>query len=86
VWVAGVIPFFVGLALIINGAFVSKLFSGNKINESNKENDTTRLEGADENTYLPPADTNDLFPAGFSVTDETTQHLAEAIKTKQRSS
>src|SRR5437764_353139 len=30
VWLAGFIPFMVGIALIINGVFVSKLFSKNK--------------------------------------------------------
>jgi hypothetical protein len=86
IWIAGVIPFFVGLALIINGVFVSKLFSGNEKSEQTADNATTQLPGTGENSYLPPADTNELFPAGFSVTDETTRHLAESIKTKQRGS
>jgi len=86
VWIAGVIPFFVGLALIINGAFVSKLFSGNENRESEPDKAATPLSGTRQDTYLPPADTNDLFPAGFSVTDETTQHLAEPLKTKHRPS
>ena len=79
VWIAGVIPFFVGLALIINGTVVSKSFSQNEISESKTDRATTQLPGNGENTYLPPADTNDLFPAGFSVTDETTEHLKQPV-------
>jgi hypothetical protein len=79
IWIAGVIPFFVGVALIINGAFVSKLFSESENKSTKTEAKTTQLPSAGANEYLPPADTNDLFPAGFSVTDETTQHLATPI-------
>jgi hypothetical protein len=80
VWLAGFIPFMVGLALIINGVFVSKLFSKN-----NSEAELARmneLSGKPSTEYLPPADTSQLFQPGFSVTDETTAHLKEAIKRK----
>jgi len=73
IWIAGLIPIMVGLALIINGVFVSKMFSGQ---ERRGEAPTTReLPGKPSSEYLPPADTSELFPAGFSVTDETTAHL-----------
>jgi hypothetical protein len=83
VWIAGVIPFFVGLALIINGAVVSKLFSQNENSESKADRATAQLPGTGENSYLPPADTNDLFPAGFSVTDETTAHLKQPARSRK---
>ena len=80
VWLSGFIPFMVGLALIINGAFVSRMFStGNTTNEFSKINE---LKSPTSGEYLPPADTNELFPAGFSVTDETTQHLKESVRRK----
>lgn len=82
VWIAGFIPLMVGLALIINGVFVSKLFSGGKgTDESARAN---QLSGQPSHEYLPPADTSELFPAGFSVIDETTQHLAEKARTRSR--
>ena len=81
VWLSGFIPLMVGLALIINGAFVSRMFStGNTTNEFSKINELES--GPTSGEYLPPADTNELFPAGFSVTDETTQHLKESIRRK----
>ena len=73
VWLAGVIPFLVGLALIINGAFVSRPHSTTE--EDSSDDQARQLSGATAGDYLPPADTNELFPAGFSVTDETTRHL-----------
>lgn len=84
IWIAGFIPFMVGLALIVNGVFVSKMFSRRETgNESYR---TRELSGQPSSEYLPPADTNELFPAGFSVTDETTQHLKEAVERRPKSS
>lgn len=83
IWIAGVIPLFVGLALIVNGAFVSKLFSGSEIQPPGDMNRALSSNPAGE--YLPPADTNELFPAGFSVTDETTRHLEEVPARRSRS-
>ena len=80
VWLAGIIPFMVGLALIINGTVVSLKIAAESSEQpdSDKKSITDKSPGA----YLPPADTNELFPAGFSVTDETTQHLKESIRRK----
>jgi len=73
-WVAGVIPFVVGLALIINGLVVSK-----KMVEV-QERAMRRTGALDGETAtqraLGPADTNEFIPAGFSVTEQTTRHLA----------
>ena len=73
VWVAGVIPLMVGLALIFNGLFVSK-----KIVELRR-----RAEGPEprdlpkpaEQPSLKSADTSEFIPTGFSVTEGTTKHL-----------
>ena len=75
IWVAGLIPIFIGAALIFNGMFVSKRARKPSDIESTGDGQTTRLAQPDSASFLPPADTNELFPAGFSVTDETTKHL-----------
>jgi hypothetical protein len=89
VWIAGVIPFFVGIALMLNGLVVSKMFSGSEKKrelEQQQARTTNELTGQPSETYLPPADTSQLFKAGFSVTDETTQHLKEAVERERKSS
>jgi hypothetical protein len=71
-WIAGVLPMFVGIALIINGVFVSK-----KIVESAKrdsQNAPSNLEGDVNPQSLGPADTTEVIPSG-SVTEHTTKHL-----------
>jgi hypothetical protein len=71
IWVAGVIPVFVGLALIFNGVFLSK-----KALASSKRapNSTSELTG-DETPALRSANTAEFLPANFSVTENTTRHL-----------
>jgi hypothetical protein len=71
IWVAGVIPLFVGLALIFNGVFISKkaLASGKRGPRS-----TSELT-ADEPPALRSANTNEFIPANVSVTENTTRHL-----------
>ncbi len=73
-WVAGVIPFFVGVALIINGLVVSKRMVEIQEREMRKANS---LEGETATQRaLRPADTNEFIPTGYSVTEQTTRHLA----------
>lgn len=73
-WVAGVIPFFVGLALILNGLVVSKRMAEVQEREMRK---TNLLDGETATQRaLRPADTNEFIPTGFSVTEQTTRHLA----------
>ena len=71
IWVAGVIPVFVGLALIFNGVFISK-----KALASSKRapNSTSELTG-DETPALRSANTAEFLPTNFSVTENTTRHL-----------
>jgi hypothetical protein len=82
VWIAGVIPFFVGLSLIINGLVVSKRMA------EIQERELKRVKSIDGETgtqrALPPADTNEFIPTGFSVTEGTTRHLAAEEKQKQK--
>jgi hypothetical protein len=72
-WIAGVIPLFVGFALIVNGLFVSKKLVevARRSSEPGKS-----LEPPDTNLLsLRSADTTEFIPSGFSVTEETTRHL-----------
>jgi len=71
VWAAGLIPFFVGVALTINGLVVSK-----KIVElSNREKFARDIGEGVEPPALRPANTNEFLSSPFSVTDQTTKHL-----------
>lgn len=74
IWVIGIIPFMVGLALIFNGLFVSK-----KIVELEKrEQQQYPPEGLGrgvEQPALKSADTSEFIPTDFSVTEGTTKHL-----------
>jgi hypothetical protein len=78
-WIAGVIPFFVGVALIINGLVVSKRMAEVQEREMRKLNspgvDALTAENVAQRS-LRPAETNEFIPAGFSVTEQTTRHLA----------
>ena len=75
VWVAGFIPFFVGLALIINGLVVSRKQAEIMEREIKRVNN---LDAAPEPRTLRPAQTNEFIPTPFSVTDQTTRHLSKA--------
>ena len=74
-WVVGVIPVLVGAALVINGVFISKKSEQTPAIPAEAEN--PEIKSPDSPEYLPPADTNELFPAGLSVTEETTKHLKQ---------
>ncbi len=81
VWVAGIIPFMVGLALIINGLFVSKKMI-EVMERGRKEPDA--LEDGPTPRGLRAADTSEFIPAKMgSVTDQTTRHL-ENVERKIR--
>ena len=78
IWIAGIIPLFVGAALIVNGVFISK-----------KRDTPAELSPADKarseltggsTEFIPPAKTNQLGSVPFSVTDETTQHLESPLR------
>lgn len=82
VWIAGIIPLMVGLALIINGAFVSKKVGS--LAATAPSNEPKELGTEPEIDFLPPAKTN-LFNTGpFSVTDETTRHLEEPVPIRSK--
>lgn len=73
IWIAGVFPFFVGLALVFNGLFVSKKLLGPA-----KQEQPSRANLFDKDREAPAlrsADTNEFIPSSFSVTEGTTKHL-----------
>jgi len=72
-WIAGVIPLFAGISLIINGLFVSKKLV--EIARKASESAPTILERDLNPQSLRPADTTEFIPSGFSVTEQTTRHL-----------
>ena len=78
-WIAGVLPFMVGLALMINGAVVSK-----KLIElqERKEREKNSLESGEAPRGLRAADTSEFIPAGVSVTEGTTRHLQSVEQEK----
>jgi len=77
-WIAGVIPLFVGLALIFNGLFVSKRLIG--ISGQGARTEPNTLERGAEPQTLRSADTTEFIPSGFSVTEETTKHLRNSSR------
>lgn len=78
VWIAGVIPFLIGLGIIFNGLFVSR-----KIVEIEQRTSgaSDALRGAtNERPALSPADTSEFLPTSFSVTEGTTKHLSSRVE------
>jgi hypothetical protein len=73
IWIAGVIPFLVGLALIINGVFVSKRQV--EIARQRQEREDALMR-AGETPALRSADTAEFVPPSFGVTEGTTKHLS----------
>jgi hypothetical protein len=65
-WVVGVIPLLVGIALLINGLFVRT--SAERASRNAVDKDV-------QNHSLPSGDTPPPIPAGFSVTEQTTRQL-----------
>jgi hypothetical protein len=74
VWVAGLIPFMVGVALIINGLFVSKKIVELSRRQRQSEPDALGAAAA-ARPALRTADTSEFLPPDYSVTESTTRHL-----------
>ena len=80
-WIAGVIPFVVGVALIVNGMVVSKRMVEIQEREMKRRKEVEGEAGGPKG--LRPADTNEFIPTGFSVTDQTTRHLVGSEENKR---
>jgi hypothetical protein len=72
-WIVGVIPFMVGLALMINGLVVSKKIVEAMEREQKK---AQALDDAPAPRGLRTPDTSEFIPASMSVTEHTTRHLS----------
>ena len=72
-WIVGIIPLFVGIALMINGYFVSRKIV--ELWKQDKQFDPERIGDATEPHALRAADTNEFGSKRFSITEGTTQHL-----------
>lgn len=75
IWVVGIIPFMVGLALIVNGLVVSKrmIEAMERVQEGKKA-----LDEVPAPRGLRSPDTSEFIPASMSVTEHTTRHLSNA--------
>ena len=83
IWLAGLIPFMVGIALIINGVVVSKKMV--QVIEREQNRAKSLDEGAAPSARgLKSADTNEFIPANYSVTDSTTRHLESTERKASR--
>ena len=73
IWIVGIIPVMVGLALIINGLVVSK-----RIVEAieRQQNGPHALDDVPAPRGLRSPDTSEFIPANMSVTEQTTRHLS----------
>ena len=75
IWVAGLIPLLVGLALIFNGLFVSRKI----VEAERRERERLAAAPAEPAPAAPHAlrhgDTSEILRTDFSVTEGTTQHL-----------
>ncbi|PYS73127.1 MAG: hypothetical protein DMF69_05765 [Acidobacteria bacterium] len=72
IFLAGLIPIFVGLALIFNGYFISKKL----VEIANRQKEPNQLPANDPKQLSSPApDTNEFKSTPFSVTEHSTRHL-----------
>jgi hypothetical protein len=78
IWVAGVIPLFIGLGLIVNGVFVSKKQAEVARREMELRSKSEALPGTVESKTLRSADTSEFVPPSYSVTEGTTKHLSSS--------
>ena len=79
IWLAGLIPFMVGVGLILNGVLVSK-----KMVQVMEQNKAKGLEEGAAPRGLRSPDTNEFIPANYSVTDQTTRHLEDSERKVNR--
>lgn len=69
-WIAGVIPFFIGVGLLVNGLFVR---SAGRVSTK-----PGAFERDAQPLSLPPGEPSELTPSPFSVTEHTTRELRDS--------
>jgi len=75
IWVVGIIPLIVGLALIMNGVFVSKRLAETARRAAEQRSNMSESET--DPSSLTSRDTTEFIPSSFSVTEGTTKHLRD---------
>lgn len=78
IWIAGVIPFLIGIGIMLNGIFISKKIVEVTRRESLAKNNSATLGGTSGDAghrALGAADTTEFISPNFSVTENTTKHL-----------
>jgi hypothetical protein len=78
IWIAGVIPFLIGIGIMINGIFVSKKIVEVTRRETSPADKQAELGGRGREAgqrSLGSADTTEFISPNFSVTEDTTKHL-----------
>jgi hypothetical protein len=76
IWIAGVIPVLVGLALIFNGTVVSRRSA--QLPKGQPDQELKSLNSETAEAYLSPAETNQLNTGSpYSIVDETTRNLVK---------
>ena len=73
IWAVGLVPLLIGIALILNGYFLSRKIV--ELADRNERSESDRLHQEVEPHLLRPADTTEFVPSHFSVTEGTTKHL-----------
>src|SRR5262249_35388596 len=84
IWVAGVIPLFVGAGLLINGVFVSKKLAELRRKELQGTETTKQLAPAADShdEFSPSADWAESVASKPSVTEHTTRQLENSRQSK----
>lgn len=84
IWFVAIIPFLVGIGLIINGLFVSKKLIETMKQNSQKISAPLEISGkATDNPSLSAADTSEFIPADLSIVDNTTELLKNSVDYKK---
>jgi hypothetical protein len=73
-WIAGVIPLFIGIAFMVNGFFVSKKMIEEVARRTGEPGPSPELPATSPDS-LPNADATEFIRTRFSVTEDTTKHL-----------
>jgi len=84
IWIAGLVPVMVGLALIINGVFVSKKIV--EAHDRRAQDPSLTAGSANERLDSPAPDTDRFMPGSRSVTEDETMHLRESPHDRTRPS
>lgn len=88
VWLAGVVPFLIGLALLFNGIFLRRRELQSHERESRALSEQTplpnQIPAKTTSQLLMDAETNAASRADFSVTEDTTAHLPEKVLASRR--